>query len=68
MHDAAKNASPEVATMIAHRCARRRAERFDMVVATTLLVLLIFGWAVRLVPFDQWPRGDFQIAFNTRHT
>ncbi len=39
-----------------------------MVVAATLLVLLIFGWAIRLTPFEQWPRGDFQIAANTRHT
>jgi len=46
----------------------RRAERFDMVVAATLLVLLIFGWAIRLMPFEQWPRGDFQIALYTRHT
>jgi hypothetical protein len=68
MHDAAKNASPEDAITIARTRALRRAERFDMFVAATLLVLLIFGWAVRLVPFDQWPRGDFHIAFNTRHT
>jgi hypothetical protein len=68
MHDAAKNASPEDAKAIARRCALRRAERFDMMVAGTLLVLLIFGWVIRLVPFDQWPRGDFHIAFYTRHT
>jgi hypothetical protein len=68
MHDAAKNASPEDVKTIAHRRALRRAERFDMVVAATLLVLLIFGWAIRLMPFEQWPRGDFQIALYTRHT
>lgn len=68
MHDAAKNASPEDAQTIARRRALRRAERFDMVVAATLLVLLIFGWAIRLMPFEQWPRGDFQIALYTRHT
>jgi hypothetical protein len=67
MHDAAKNASPEDAASIARRCALRRAERVDMVVATTLLLLLIFGWAVRLAPIDQWPRGDFLIAINSRH-
>ena len=64
MHDAAKFDNRDDATTI----ARRRAERFDMVVAATLLVLLIFGWAIRLTPFEQWPRGDFQIAANTRHT
>lgn len=68
MHDAAKNASLEDAKAIARQCALRRAERLDMMVAATLLVLLIFGWAVRLVPFDQWPRGDFHIAFNARQT
>ena len=68
MHDAAKSASPEDADDDARRRALRRAERFDMVVASTLLVLLIFGWAIRLMPFEQWPRGDFQIALYTRHT
>jgi hypothetical protein len=67
MHDAAKNASPEDAKIIARHRALRRAERFDMMVAGTLLVLLIFGWAVRLAPIEQWPRGDFLVAFNTRH-
>ena len=38
-----------------------------MVVATTLLALLIFGWAVRIAPIEQRPRGDFLVAFNTRH-
>ena len=64
MHDAAKFDNLDDARTI----ALRRAERFDMVVAATLLVLLIFGWAIRLTPFEQWPRGDFQIAANTRHT
>jgi hypothetical protein len=64
MHDTAKLDNRDDATTI----ALRRAERFDMVVAMTLLVLLIFGWAIRLTPFEQWPRGDFQIAANTRHT
>ena len=64
MHDAAKFDNLDDARTI----ALRRAERFDMVVAMTLLVLLIFGWAIRLTPFEQWPRGDFQIAANTRHT
>lgn len=64
MHDATKSASPEDTRTI----ARRRAERFDMFVATMLLVLLIFGWVIRLTPFEQWPRGDFNVAANTRHT
>ena len=68
MHDAAKNASPEDAISIARRAALRRAERFDLVVATTLLAMLIFGWVIRFTPFEQWPRGDFQVATSTRHT
>jgi hypothetical protein len=67
MHDAAKNTSPEETAAVARFCALRRAERIDMVVAATLLVLLIFGWAVKLAPIEQWPRGDFMVAANTRH-
>ena len=67
MHDAAKNASPEEASAMARRSALRRAERIDMVVAATLLVLLVFGWAVKLAPIGQWPRGDFLIVANARH-
>ena len=68
MHDAATDASREDARTIARRCALRRAERFDMVVASTLLLLLVFGWAIRFAPVETWPRGDFLIALNTRHT
>lgn len=67
MHDAAKNASPEEASAMARRSALRRAERIDMVVAATLLVLLVFGWAVKLAPIGHWPRGDFLIVANARH-
>ncbi|MBX9591062.1 MAG: hypothetical protein K2X43_17370 [Hyphomonadaceae bacterium] len=68
MHDVVKNTSPEDVIAAARRCAARRAERIDMVVAATLLVLLIFGWAIRLAPIEQWPRGDFRILAETRHT
>jgi hypothetical protein len=67
MHDAAKNTSPEEANPMARFCALRRAERIDMAVAVTLLVLLIFGWAIKLAPFERWPRGDFLVAANIRH-
>ena len=52
---------------MARFCALRRAERIDMVVAVTLLAFLIFGWAIKLTPLEQWPRGDFLVAANTRH-
>jgi hypothetical protein len=65
MHDAAKKTKIGE-ERLARSKAMRRAERFDMVVAATLLLLLVFGWAVRLAPVDQWPRGDFILA-SVRH-
>ena len=65
MHDAAKKTKIGE-ERLARSKAMRRAERFDMVVAATLLLLLVFGWAIRLAPLDQWPRGDFIIA-SVRH-
>lgn len=47
--------------------ARRRAERLDMVVASALLLALIFGWVIRFAPPEQWPRGDFFIASASPH-
>jgi hypothetical protein len=44
----------------------RRAERVDMIVATTLLVLLVFGWVVRLAPVETWPRGDYLYSIAMR--
>ena len=67
MLDVVNSAGLEDAKAIARRRALRRAERFDMVVASTLLILLIFGWAIRLAPVESWPNGDFLIAFNARH-
>jgi hypothetical protein len=49
------------------RHASRRAERFDMIVATVLLVLIVFGWAIRIAPVESWPRGDFMIVSSLRH-
>ncbi len=45
----------------------RRAEVVDKIVATTLLVLLVFGYAVRLAPADIWPRGDYLYTIALRH-
>jgi len=67
MHNADKNASREDPRATARLRALRRAERLDMVVASTLLLLLIFGWAIRFAPMDQWPRGDFLFASAARH-
>jgi len=67
MHDAVNSAGREDAKAMARRRALQRAERRDMVVASTLLVLLIFGWAICLAPPETWPRGDFLVAANARH-
>lgn len=57
----------ESATPAIRSRASQRAERFDMIVASTLLVLLIFGYAARFAPFEKWPRGDFLLAAAARH-
>jgi hypothetical protein len=67
MRDAVNSAGMEDAKANDRRNALRRAERRDMVVATTLLALLIFGWAIHLAPLNTWPRGDFLVATNSRH-
>ena len=66
MQDAAKKTKSGDETLARYR-ALRRAERFDMVLAATLLILLVFGWAIHLAPAEQWPRGDFLIAAAWRH-
>ncbi len=53
--------------MAVARRASRRAERFDMFVATALLALIVFGWAIRIAPIESWPRGDFMIVSSLRH-
>jgi hypothetical protein len=67
MYAAGESADRENAASATRRRALRRAERLDMLVASTLLLLLIFGWAVRLAPVEHWPRGDFLVAANARH-
>lgn len=67
MFVARKSDRREGAVHAARSRASRRAERLDMIVASTLLLLLIFGWAIRLAPFEQWPRGDFLFAVASRH-
>jgi hypothetical protein len=67
MRDMENSASREDARAIARSKKLRRAERRDIVVASTLLILLIVGWALHLAPALAWPRGDFLIATSTRH-
>lgn len=68
MHAASNSASRMGSdTADALAMARRRAERFDMLVASMLLLALIFGWVVRFAPPETWPRGDFFVASASRH-
>ena len=67
MLDAVNSASREDAKALARQSALRRAERCDMLVASTLLLLLIFGWAINFAPTSMWPRGDFFVASAGRH-
>jgi hypothetical protein len=67
MYVAGESDRVEDAVFAARRRALRRTERLDMIIASTVLLLLIFGWAIRLAPVERWPRGDFLIASNTRH-
>lgn len=68
MDNAEKSSIRGDAAAMARLRALRRAERFDMFVASMVLLLLIFGWAIRFAPVETWPRGDFLIASNSRHT
>jgi hypothetical protein len=39
------------------RRKRRRIERFDILVASMLLLLLLLGWAKDFVRAELWPHG-----------
>jgi hypothetical protein len=47
--------------------ASGRAGRLDALVASTLLLLLIFGWAVPLAAPEQWARGRPAATSGARH-
>jgi len=67
MHNAEKSASREDIARTARLRTLRRVKRFDMLVASTLLLLLIYGWAVRFAPLDHLPRGGFLTASSLPH-
>jgi hypothetical protein len=68
MHDAEKNASREEAARTARRRTLRRVRRFDMLIASMLLLLLLLGWVVRFAPPGQWPGGDIFSVGSLPHT
>jgi hypothetical protein len=67
MHNTEKGASREDIARRARLRAWRRLKRLDMLVASTLLLLLIFGWAVRFAAPAHWPGGDFLTASRSPH-
>ena len=72
MHDAQASAAASTApTADAVRAplASRRAERGDMLIASTLLLLLIAGWLAHLAGLEQTWRtpSDYPIQTASRH-
>jgi hypothetical protein len=57
MHNAEKSAGREEIVRRARVRALRRARRLDVLVASMLLLSLIFGWAVRFAAPEQRPGG-----------
>jgi hypothetical protein len=45
----------------------RRLERVDTLVATLLLLLLLFGWAISFAPVEHWPGGYLLTAGRSPH-
>jgi hypothetical protein len=45
----------------------RRLERVDTLVATLLLLLLLFGWAISFAPVERWPGGYLLTAGRSPH-
>jgi hypothetical protein len=46
----------------------RRIERLDTVVATILLLLLLFGWALSIAPaMERWPGTHLLTAARSPH-
>jgi hypothetical protein len=67
MRNTENGASREEIVMRARLRSWRRARRLDVLLASTLLLLLIFGWAARWVSPELWPRGDHLTAGRSSH-
>ena len=65
MHNAEKSASEKANAKTTRLRRLRRLKRLDMLIASTLLLLLIFGWVVYYAPLEQWTRGDALTAGRT---
>jgi hypothetical protein len=68
MSNAFAHAGADTQAATAHPVVRRPA-RCDTLIASTLLVLLLAGWLVRLGDAQQWPwgLGDYITSGLSRH-
>jgi hypothetical protein len=67
MHNMKDSATWEDLVGTARLRALRRVERLDTLVATVLLLLLLFGWAVSFAPMERWPGGHLLTAGRSPH-
>jgi hypothetical protein len=67
MNNVEESAGGEDIAKSARRRTVRRIERFDILVASLLLLSLIFGWAKDLAPAQRWASGDLLTASHWSH-
>lgn len=67
MNDLEEYAGQDVAAKGAGRRGPGRAERFDILVASILLLLLIFGWVKDLAKAERWPGSDLLTTSGLNH-
>jgi hypothetical protein len=68
MHNVEESASWDAIAKRARRIAMwRRKRRVDILVASVLLLLLIFGWAKDFVRTELWPASDLLTATRWNH-
>jgi hypothetical protein len=68
MHNVEESATWEDLVTTSRLRALRRVERLDTLVATVLLLLLLFGWALSIAPaMERWPGTHLLTAARSPH-
>jgi hypothetical protein len=67
MHNVEETASREAMAERARQCTTRRIERFDILVASLLLLFLIVGWLKDFGPAKWWAGSDLLTASRWNH-
>lgn len=67
MHRVEERASWEAIARMARRRASRRIKRLDILIASILLLLLLFGWVKDLAKAELWPGGGLVTASHGGH-